>query len=370
MDGRGPVLAEGEAGADRRTARRTPQRAPRRLGKQTVIFSHPPAIVSAASVVGPMEGKGPLAEHFDVVTENVLMGEKSWERAEVRMMIEASELALKKAGLQHRQVDWILAGDLLNQITCTHMAARTLDIPALGQFSACATLAQGLAVAGMILDGGFGRWCLVGCCSHHDTAERQYRLPTEFASQRPPTAQWTVTGAGAFVVGAEGDGPVITHATLGRVVDMGLKDPYDMGSAMAPAAADTIWQHLADTHRRPEDYDLIVTGDLAHIGSAILVDLLKENGLDVGDRALDCGAMIYKQSGQDVHAGGSGCGCSATVVAGYIMNVLSRGNARRVLLVCTGSLHSVTTYQQGETIPCIAHAVVLEARRPGQEEDR
>ena len=289
-----------------------------------------------------------------------LLGQKSWEMAESKMVEEAVDLALLKAGLERSGLDFLLAGDLLNQIIAASFAARTIDVPFLGLYGACSTIAEAMALGAVLIDGGYAtRVCAVSS-SHHDTAERQYRFPTEFGAQRPPTAQWTVTAAGAVILGPPGAGKLqITHATIGRVVDQGIRNPFDMGAAMAPAAADTIAAHFKDTGRQPEAYDLVATGDLAAIGHPLAAELLEEQGWDLDGRFIDCGQMIYDET-QDAHAGGSGCGCSASVFAGYLARNLAEGKFKRILFVATGALHSPTTCQQGETIPCVAHAVVVE----------
>jgi len=280
--------------------------------------------------------------------------------AESKMVEEAVDLALLKAGLERSGLDFLLAGDLLNQIIAASFAARTIDVPFLGLYGACSTIAEAMALGAVLIDGGYAtRVCAVSS-SHHDTAERQYRFPTEFGAQRPPTAQWTVTAAGAVILGPPGAGKLqITHATIGRVVDQGIRNPFDMGAAMAPAAADTIAAHFKDTGRQPEAYDLVATGDLAAIGHPLAAELLEEQGWDLDGRFIDCGQMIYDET-QDAHAGGSGCGCSASVFAGYLARNLAEGKFKRILFVATGALHSPTTCQQGETIPCVAHAVVVE----------
>lgn len=343
-----------------------PQATPRRLGRGTLQFMEPPRIVSAFAVVGPMEGTGPMGGYMDTTLEDTFYGERCWERTESKMLKEAVEQAIARAGLAESEVDVALTTDLLNQCVGSSFAMRSVKVPHVGLFCACAGFASGLALAASLVDGGFARRAVVGASSHHDAAERQYRFPTELGVQRPPTAQWTVTGAGAVVVAGDGaQGSVqITHATLGQVWDMGLKDPYDMGSAMVPAAADTLVRHLHDTGRGVEAFDWILTGDLGRVGSRILLDWLKErHGVDIDGRHSDCGAMMYDPSRQDVHAGGSGLGASACVVAGYVFKAMARGLLNRVLLIGTGSLHSPTTHFQGESIPVVAHAVCLE--RPG-----
>lgn len=344
----------------------------KRVGKQTIQFPKSPAIVSTATVAGPKEGQGPYGQFFDVVKEDTLLGEKSWEGAERKIVEEAVQLALKKAGLGPAQVDYLLAGDLLNQIISSSYAARELSIPFLGLYGACATLSEALILAAILVDGGYARYVMAVASSHHDTAERQYRYPTEFANQRPPTAQWTVTGAGAALVGKNPNLPRITHATIGKVVDMGVSDPNDMGGAMAAAASDTIWQHLQDTERSPRDYDLILTGDLGEVGSASTLRLLRQAGVDISGVHQDCGLLIFDRKKQNVQAGGSGCACSGLLFCGPVYQRLLAGKLRRVLLVATGSLHSPCSVQQGQSIPGIAHAAVVEgvSREENQETDQ
>lgn len=335
--------------------------APKKNGMQTVWFQNPPVIIATATVVGSREAEGPLGNTFDKVVYDSYYGEVSWEKAEQRMMRDAAKKALEKAGLQEKDIDFLLAGDLLNQIISADFTARVLGIPFLGLYGACSTMYQGLALGAMLIDGGFAEKILVTVSSHYSTAERQYRFPTELGVQRPLTAQWTVTGAGAAVLAREGSGPVITHATIGKVIDMGEGDPQDMGAAMAPAAADTISRHLADTGRSPDYYDLIVTGDLGVYGKKLAEKLMIQNGYEILERYTDCGILIYTGS-QDVHAGGSGCACSAVVTCGYLMEQLKSGKLKRILGVGTGALLSPCSIQQGETVPGIGHSVVIEAR--------
>ncbi|OPY59037.1 MAG: Stage V sporulation protein AD [Pelotomaculum sp. PtaU1.Bin035] len=330
-------------------------------GKQTVWFQNPPVIISAASVVGSREGEGPLGKTFDRVVYDTYYGEKTWEKAEQRMMLEAMQKALEKANIQDSDIDFMLAGDLLNQIITANFTARALAIPFLGLYGACSTMYESLALGAMLIDGGFAERVLVGASSHYCTAERQYRFPTEMGNQRPMTAQWTVTGAGAAILSREGSGPVITHATIGKVVDLGQGDPQNMGAAMAPAAADTIISHLQDTSRNPDYYDLIITGDLGAYGKKLAVQLISQNGYDISERCSDCGILIYSPS-QDVHAGGSGCGCSAVVTCGYLIENLISGKYKRLLGIGTGALLSPCSSQQGETVPGIGHAVAIEMR--------
>lgn len=330
-----------------------------RLGRQTWRFQQDIRILGSGVAVGPLEGKGLLAEEFDCIFDDSYAGENSWEKAERKLMEKAVQASLKKSGVKADEIDVMLAGDLLNQIITSNYTARDHQFPFLGQFGACSTSMQGLAIASALIDGGFTRYAVTGCSSHNSTAERQFRYPTEYGGQKPPYAQWTVTGAGACVVGVGKVGPRVTHATIGKVIDMGIKDPFDMGSAMAPAAADTFFTHFEDVNRSPKDYDLIVTGDLGKVGSAIVVDLMKDMGYDLTPHYQDCGLMIY-QPDQPVFSGGSGCASSAVVVYSHILNGLNQGRYQRVLIVATGALFSPVSFQQGESIPCIAHGVVLE----------
>ncbi|MDD3654526.1 MAG: stage V sporulation protein AD [Desulfotomaculaceae bacterium] len=335
--------------------------APRKNGKQTVFFQSPPVIIAAASIVGAMEGDGPLGSYFDRVVYDTYYSEKTWEKAEQRMMLEAMRKALEKANLQEKDIDIMLAGDLLNQIITSSFTARALAVPFLGLYGACSTMCESMALGAMLIDGGFADRVLVGASSHYCTAERQYRFPIELGNQRPMTAQWTVTGAGAAVLAREGNGPVITHATIGKVVDFGQGDSQNMGAAMAPAAADTITCHLKDTARLPDYYDLIITGDLGAFGKRLAEQLVTQSGYDITERFSDCGILIYNAA-QDVHAGGSGCGCSAVVICSYLINQLKAGKYKRLLVTGTGALLSPCSAQQGETVRGIGHAVVMEMR--------
>ena len=331
----------------------------KRVGNQTVVFANPPVILSSYSVVGPKEGQGPLGKTFNRVWQDGLHSEKSWEVAESKMLQEALQGAMDQASVQKEQIDFMLAGDLLNQITSSNFAARQMALPFIGLYGACSTMALSIAIGSMLIDGGFARNILVGVSSHHDTAERQYRLPTEQGAQRAMSAQWTVTGAGSVLLSGSGEGPRVTSATIGRVIDYVVKDANNMGAAMAPAVADTILNHCQDMQRKPVDYNLIVSGDLGRIGLALACEVLKQSGMDMGTSFTDCGVMIYDDS-QDSHAGGSGCGCSSVVFAGNIMQRIKAGELKKVMLVGSGALHSPTTVLQGESIPGIGHAVVIE----------
>ncbi|AVX20346.1 stage V sporulation protein AD [Carboxydocella sporoproducens DSM 16521] len=331
----------------------------KKIGKQTIQFANPPVILATATTAGPMEAKGPLGTYYSLTYPDQLIGQKSWEQAERKMLKDAVELAISHSRLTVMDIEFLLAGDLLNQIITANFAARDLGIPLIGLYGACSTMALGLALGAMIIDGGFARHLVVAASSHYDTAERQYRYPTELGTQRPMTAQWTVTGAGAMVLGAVGEGLYITHATIGKVMDLGQDNPNDMGSAMAPAVADTILTHFGDTGRSPADYDLIISGDLASIGKALCERILKEAGFDVTNKYTDAGILVYDPI-QDVHAGGSGCGCSAIVWGSWLYQEMLEGRFKRVLLVGSGSLHSPISVQQGETIPGIGHAIAVE----------
>ncbi len=316
-------------------------------------------ILSSAVAVGPKEGQGPLQEDFDIIHEDLYIGQDTWEKAERKLFEEAVDLAIQKAGLTSNQINLMIAGDLLKQIISASFTASYAQIPFLGVYGACSTSMESLSLAASLVEAGYADYVVTGCSSHNATAEKQYRYPTEYGGQKPPYAQWTVAGAGVSVVGEGLVGPKVRYATIGKVIDMGLKDPFDMGSAMAPAAVDTIAQHFKDTGRLPNDYDLIVTGDLAGVGYPIAKKLLKEQGYDMSTVYNDCGLMMY-HADQKVFAGGSGCASSASVTYGHIMKQLNQKRLNKVLVVATGALLSPISYQQGETIPCIAHAVSIE----------
>lgn len=332
----------------------------KRVGNQTVVFANPPVILSSYSVVGPKEGQGPLGKTFSKVWPDNVNGNKSWEVAESKMLEEAMQGAIEQSKVKADELDFMLAGDLLNQMISANFAARTMGFPFIGIYGACSTMALSMAMGSMLIDGQFARNILVGVSSHHDTAERQYRSPTEQGNQRAMSAQWTVTGAGSVVLAQNGVGPRITAATIGRVLDFGEKDVNNMGAAMAPGVADTILNHMTDLNRTPGDYDLIASGDLGQVGLQLAKEVLKRSGVETANQFKDCGVMIYDPS-QDVHAGGSGCACSSVVFAGDIMQKLISGQYQRVLLVGSGSLHSPTSALQGESIPGVGHAVVIEA---------
>ncbi len=338
----------------------------KKVGAQTLVFHNSPVILEAATVVGPLEGQGPLGGAFDIVYPDQLNGHKSWEACERAMMKEAVTLALDKAKVGIDRVDFMLAGDLLNQIISCNFAARDLGIPFLGIYGACSSFAESVGLAAALVDGGYADYTVAAVSSHYGTSERQFRFPTEYGGQRPPYSQCTVTGSGAAVIASQlyqtGVVPVITHFTIGKVIDLGIKDPYDMGSAMAPAAADTLQRHLLDTGRAPDYYDLILTGDLATVGKDIMLELTDLAGLNIKSNYDDCGCMVYDRTTQPVFSGGSGCACSAVVVLGSVLERLRRHELRRVLVIATGALLSPVSYQQGESIPSIAHAISIEMR--------
>ena len=337
-----------------------------RMGYQTILYQNRPWIVSSASAVGPREGKGPLADRFDLVAQSADFGQDSYEQAEAALLRESCRICLGKAELGEKSVDAMLGGDLLNQIMPSSLAARALKIPFLGMYGACSTMSAGLLVGGMLVDGGYASPVLCTAGSHYATAERQYRFPLEYGNQRTPASQWTVTGAGAVLLAPAGkleEGrPLarLVRACAGRVVDMGVTDANNMGAAMAPAAAATLCAYFDDTNEKPEDFDRIITGDLGAVGSELLLEWSDKMGHPLQrERMMDCGLTIYSQE-QDSHAGGSGCGCSAVVLSSHILPRLQSGEWRRVIFMATGALLSPTTSQQGETIPGVAHAVLLE----------
>ena len=336
----------------------------KKCGGQTLSFLSPPSVAGFAAVVGKKEGEGPLGACFDIVEQDDTFGETSWEKAESAMQGLALRAALDKAMRPASALDVIFAGDLLNQCIASSFAARGQKVPFLGLYGACSTMAESLVLAAMAIDGGFASLTASVASSHFCSAERQYRTPLEYGGQRTPTAQCTVTGSGAVVLSQDGEGPWITHATIGRVVDKGVKDANNMGAAMAPAAYDTLTAHFADTGRRPSDYDLIVTGDLGSLGLELLQDLFHMDGVEFSNLD-DCGVRIYDAQSQDVHCGGSGCGCSAAVLTGQLLPRMREGRCRRLLFCGTGALLSPTSTMQGESIPGICHAVAFSASKGG-----
>lgn len=325
-------------------------------------------IAGYASIAGKKEGEGPLRRYFDILMEDAEWGEKTWEKTESKMQKSAVAHAVEKAGINLSDINYIFAGDLLNQCIGSSFGLRELEIPFLGVYGACSTMAETLGLAAMTVDGGFADCSAAVTSSHFCTAERQYRTPLEYGGQRTPTAQWTVTGAGALILSKSGGAPYVTHFTAGKIVDLGITDANNMGAAMAPAAADTLLAHFKDTGNRPEDYDLILSGDLGEVGKSILIDMMIDEGYDIAENYNDCGCMIFDGKKQDTHAGGSGCGCGASTLCGYVMNRMKAGELNRVLFMATGALLSPTSTLQGESIPSVAHAVVIS--NTGQEGER
>ena len=338
----------------------------KRIGKRTLALENRPYLLGHAAAVGKKEGEGPLGERFDYVAKNDRMGQRSWELAESELQKTAIRLALRKATLPERSLDLILAGDLLNQCIGSFLASMHANVPYLGQYGACSTMAQGLALGGCLVESGAADRLLAAASSHFCSAERQYRFPLAYGGQRTPTAQWTTTAAGAAILGSEpvpnGAEPCdvrVTHVLFGKMVEMGVKDAANMGAAMAPAAADTLSALLEDLDAEPRDFDCIVTGDLGHIGADLLLTLLRGDSIDLSPVYSDCGSLIFGDE-QDTHAGGSGCGCSAAVLCGPLLRDMHRGKIHRLVFAGTGAMMSPTSVQQGQPIAGICHAVVLE----------
>lgn len=331
-----------------------------KLGKQTIKFSEPPVIIASAAIGGVKEGEGPLSADFDMIVSDDKMGQKSWDLAEGAFQSTAIEQALKKAKLKNDDIDYILSGDLQNQCVAAHYGLRDTHIPFFGLYGACSTMVESMSLAAILVSSHCADKAVCLTSSHFCSAEKQFRSPLEYGGQRTPTSQWTVTGSGAAVLSIDGEGPKITHITTGRIVDKGITDINNMGAAMAPAAIDTIVSHFNDTGRKPSDYDLILTGDLGIIGSNILCELIKDEGYDIDGLHNDCGKMIYYIKEQDVHAGGSGCGCCASVLCGHMMKEMKSGKYKRILVAATGALMNPLTVEQGESIPAISHAIAIE----------
>ncbi len=330
-----------------------------RRGKNSFILPEMPVITAWASVAGKKESEGPLSHYFDMTSQDTYFGQKSWEQAEKHMQKTALDTLLKKANLKNEQLGLVCSGDLLNQCIGSSFSVRNTDVPHLGLYGACSTMAESLLVASMTVSGGFSDRVVAMTSSHFASSERQYRFPLGYGGQRTPTAQWTVTGAGAALVCSAGIGPRIESATIGTVTDLGIKDANNMGAAMAPAAYNTIRSHLDNLNLAPEDYDLIVTGDLGQLGKDILLDLSRRDGISLGGKLTDCGTLVFDQCTQDVHSGGSGCGCSAITLCGYLLDHMHAGKWKRILFCGTGALLSPTSTQQGLPIPGVCHAVSL-----------
>ena len=332
----------------------------KKIGNQTIKLNSKPKIISTYSIVGPKEGQGPLAQYFHEVISDDTLGKDSFEKAESEMMYTAIKGAINSANLKEEDIDYLFAGDLLNQITSSGYAARNLNIPFFGLYGACSTMSESLSMASLFIDGDFAKYVVATTSSHFSSAERQFRFPLEYGSQRAPTAQWTVTGSGAMVISKEGDFPMVTYITTGIVKDYGEKDPNNMGAAMVPAAVDTLYNHFKDTGRTPDYYDIIATGDLGKVGKKMTSEMLKEYGYDISKNYVDCGDIIFDSETQNTCSGGSGCGCSAVVMCGYFYKRLMKKEIKKLLLISTGALMSPTSTLQGESIPGIAHAVAIE----------
>ncbi|MBQ2943955.1 MAG: stage V sporulation protein AD [Ruminococcus sp.] len=332
-----------------------------RKGRYTLVFSHGPEILSFASVAGPKEAEGPLGKKFDKIIYDPKAGKDTWEQAESQLQKEALQLALEKATLHAENIDFVFSGDLLNQCISSSYGLKAFSIPYLGQYGACSTMAQTLIMGAVTLESQAAALCACVTSSHFCSAERQYRFPLEYGGQRPPTAQWTVTGSGCSILGyGKGHNPRICGATVGRIQDLGVTDANNMGAAMAPAAAQTLLDFFSDTGKSPSDFDRIYTGDLGQVGSSLLYKLTEENGLNIREIHRDCGLLIFEKDVQDVHAGGSGCGCAASVLCSHILPKMKSGKLHNILFVATGALMSPTSCQQGQSIPCIAHLIHLE----------
>lgn len=329
-------------------------------GHQSWVFDSKPTILASAAIGGPFEANGALANDFDILTEDLWLGQDSYEKAEKVLLEHACHRAIEKANLKKEDINFLFSGDLMNQIISSSFTARTLGIPYLGVFGACSSSMEGLALAAQLIDSKSAKYVVTAASSHNGAAEKQFRYPTDYGVQRPPTAQWTVTGAGAAVLAQNGNGPKVTSATIGRVIDMGISDPYNVGPAMAPAAVDTIEAHFRDLNIDATHYDLIATGDLGKVGHEVANALFEKHNINMPKNIFtDCGLLIYKKE-QPSFAGGSGCACSATVTYGHLLNRMRKGELKKILIVATGALFSPISFQQKESIPCIAHAVSIE----------
>ena len=332
----------------------------KKVGKQTISFDAPPIILETASIVGPKESEGPMAKYFDQCLTDEFWGEKTWEKAESKIIKETVNTVISKSGIPSKDIDFCFAGDLLNQCISSSFGLRALNIPFFGVFGACSTFVESMCLGSVFIESGAAKHVLCATSSHFCSAEKQFRFPLELGNQRPPTSQWTVTGSGASILGHVGEGPYITHITPGKIVDMGIKDANNMGAAMAPAALDTIIQHFEDTGRKPSYYDAIISGDLGHIGKDILNEMMQSKGYNIKSLYNDCGVLMFDKNKQDTHSGGSGCACIGTIFSGYFFKELKEKRIRRLLLVATGALMNSTSTQQGESIPGIAHAISIE----------
>lgn len=332
----------------------------KKVGKQSYMLQNPVAIVNTACIVGPKEKEGPMHSYFDQCLEDEFWGEKSWEKAESKLIKETVGLAINKSGIPMQDLDFCFAGDLLNQCISSSFGLRESNVPFFGVFGACSTFVESMILGSMTIDGDFANNVVCAASSHFCSAEKQFRFPLELGNQRPPSSQWTVTGAGASVLSKNGNGPFITGFTPGKIIDKEIKDANNMGAAMAPAALDTLITHFQDTGRKPSYYDAIFTGDLGYIGKDILIDLSMTKGYNIKGNYNDCGVLMFDKEKQDTHSGGSGCGCVASIFSGYIYQQLLEKKYNKVLVIATGALMNSTSSQQGESIPGIAHAISIE----------
>ncbi len=339
------------------------------VGKQSVLFQNPPYIIAASSIAGKKEGEGPMGSNFDVIHQDPLLGKESWEEAESELIKQAALKALEKAGLKNSDIRYLVGGDLLGQLIATSFGIAELEIPTFGIYGACSTMGEAMSVGSILVDGGYAEKILALTSSHFAGAEKQFRFPLDYGNQRPYSASWTVTGSGAVIIADRNSSQakqdkspvVIKGITTGKIVDYGIKDSMNMGAAMAPAAYETIKQNFEDLGVRPDYYDKIITGDLGYVGKNILVDMLKEKNYDISTNHMDCGIEIFDKDSQDTHAGGSGCGCSAIIFTGYILKKLKNKEWKRILFIPTGALLSQVSFNEGKTVPGIAHAVIVEA---------
>ena len=331
----------------------------KKVGKQTISFDSPPTITECNSIVGPKEAQGPLAKYFDLTLDDEFWGEKTWEKAESKIIKENVSALVTKSGISTNDIDCIFAGDLLNQCISSSFGLRDSNIPFIGMFGACSTFVESMCMGAIAVE-SFAKNVICATSSHFCSAEKQFRFPLELGNQRPPTSQWTVTGSGATILSKDGTGPFITTITPGKIVDMGIKDANNMGAAMAPAFADTLVTHFLDTGRNPSYYDAIISGDLGKIGKEIAIDIAMSKGYNIKSNYNDCGLMIFDTKSQDTHAGGSGCACCGSVFSGFLFKQLKEKKIKKLLLIATGALMNSTSSQQGESIPGIAHAVSIE----------
>lgn len=329
----------------------------KKISRNTFIMNNSPAIISYASIAGQKESEGPIGKFFDKTSTDSHFGQETWEQAESELQKQTVSLAISKAGLKNSDIDYIFSGDLINQCIGTTYGLRSLNIPFIGLYGACSTMAEGLLLASIFTDCGIGGYVAAATSSHFSTAERQFRFPLSYGGQRPPSAQWTCTASGAVIISDQEKAPCVKGVSIGTITDLGVTDANNMGAAMAPAAASTIKQYLSDTNLSPDYFDYIITGDLGYIGSKLLIELLEKDDIDINNQHRDCGIMIFDPTEQDTHAGGSGCGCSASVLCGYFLPKIQTGELKNILFIGTGALMSPTASQQGESIPSIAHLV-------------